>query len=162
MWHDDCLYRTGPKLIIRRCVWEDEMHGILRAFHNEPCGGNFVDKRTAYKLLQLGYYWPTIFKDAEKYVASFDDCQRMGKKISVDEMPLQTRVLIEPFEKCALYYLGPISPMYKKKRYILFCTNYVTKWVETKSVYYANELVLDFLFEDIITHFGVPREIVTN
>jgi hypothetical protein len=25
MWHDDCLYRTGPDLVIRRCVQEEEM-----------------------------------------------------------------------------------------------------------------------------------------
>jgi hypothetical protein len=25
MWHEDTLYRTGLDLVIRRCVWEDEM-----------------------------------------------------------------------------------------------------------------------------------------
>ena len=25
MWHEDCLYRTGPDLVIRRCVQEEEM-----------------------------------------------------------------------------------------------------------------------------------------
>jgi hypothetical protein len=37
----------------------------------------------------------------------------------------------------------------------------VTKWVEAKALYSANEqYVVDFIFEDIFTHFGVPREIV--
>jgi hypothetical protein len=74
--------------MIRRCVREDKMHDILRACHNEPCGGNFDDKRTTYKILQLGYYWPTIFKDAKKYVDGCDDCQRMGNQISLDELTL--------------------------------------------------------------------------
>ena len=56
--------------------------------HDGPCGGHFADKRTTYKVLQYGYYWPTIFKDAKKYVASCDDFQRMGKPIAVDEMLL--------------------------------------------------------------------------
>jgi hypothetical protein len=163
MWHDDCLYHTGPDLVIRRCVREDEMHEILKAFHDGPCGGNFSDKRTTYKILQSGYYWPTIFKDAKKYVASCDDCQRMGKPTSADEMPLQTQVVIKPFEKWALDFIGPINPMSRRKRYILVCTDYVTKWVEAKSLYSANEQsVVDFLFEEIFTHFGVPREIVTD
>jgi hypothetical protein len=39
----------------------------------------------------------------------------------------------------------------------------VTKWVEAKALYSANEQsVVDFLFEEIFTHFGVPREIVTD
>jgi transposase InsO family protein len=47
--------------------------------------------------------------------------------------------------------------------YILFFTYYVTKWVDSKALYLANEQsVVDFLFEEIVTHFGVPREIVTN
>jgi transposase InsO family protein len=45
----------------------------------------------------------------------------------------------------------------------LVCTDYVTKWVEAKPLLHANEqVVVYFLFEDIFTHFGVPREIVTD
>ena len=70
---------------------------------------------------------------------------------------------IEPFEKWALDFVGPISPMSKKKKYILVCTNYVTKWVEAKALYVATEkAVVEFLFEDIFTRFGVTRDIVTD
>jgi hypothetical protein len=75
MWHDDCLYKIGPDLVIRRCVREDEIHDILKAYHDGPCGGHFADKRTAYKVLQSGYYWPHIFKDAKTYVSNCDECQ---------------------------------------------------------------------------------------
>eukprot|EP00253_Pinus_taeda_P014101 PITA_14101 len=72
------------------------------------------------------------------------------------------RVLIEPFEKWALDFVGPINPPSKKKKYILVCTDYVTKWVEAKALPSATEnSVVQFLFEDIFTRFGVPREIVT-
>lgn len=54
-------------------------------------------------------------------------------------------------------------PMSRKKKYILVYTDYVTKWVEAKTLYQANEqLVVDSLFEEIFTRFGVPREIVTD
>ena len=87
----------------------------------------------------------------------------MGKLVQSDEMPLQPQVLIEPFERWALDFVGPITPMSKKKRYILVCIDYVTKWVEAKSLYQSNEQsVVDFLFEEIFTRFGVPREIVTD
>jgi hypothetical protein len=59
----------------------------------------FFDKCTTYKVLHLGYYWPSIFKDAAKYVRSCDSCQRIGRPMSSDEMPLQVQVMIEPFEK---------------------------------------------------------------
>ena len=96
-------------------------------------------------------------------MASCDDYQRMGKPIAVDEIPLQAQVVIEPFEKWALDFVGPINPISRRKKYILVCTDYVTKWVEAKALYSASEQsAVDFLFEEIFTHFGVSREIVTN
>jgi len=56
-----------PGIIIRKCVHEDEMLDILKACHNEPCGGNFIDKRRTYKALPLRYYGPTLFRDAKEY-----------------------------------------------------------------------------------------------
>ena len=36
-------------------------------------------------------------------------------------------------------------------------------WVEDKSLARdTKKIVIDFLYEDIFTHFGVPREIVTD
>ena len=77
-WVDNDLFCTGPNLIIRQCVREDEMTEILHASHDGPRGGHFFDKRTTYKVLHSGYYWPSIFKDAAKYVKGCDSFQRMG------------------------------------------------------------------------------------
>ena len=87
----------------------------------------------------------------------------MGKPIKQDEMPLLPHILIEPFEKWALDFMGPINPASKKKKYIIVSMDYVTKWVEAKAIPRATEhVVVDFLHEDIFTRFGVPREIVTD
>ena len=91
------------------------MFDILKASHDEPCGGHFVDKRTTYKVLNSGYYWPTFCKDAKTYVKSCDNCQRMGKLVQFDEITLQTQVLIESFEIWDLDFIGPITPMSRKK-----------------------------------------------
>lgn len=72
-------------------------------------------------------------------------------------------MLIKPFKKWALYFFGPIAPMCRKKNYILVCTNSVTKWVENKSFPIAiKQVVVDLLYVDIFTQFGVPQEIVTD
>ena len=82
----------------------------------------------------------------------------MGIPTLSDQMPLQPQVMIEPFEKWALEFLGPISPMSRKKKYILVCTDYVTKWVEAKALFRAIEKsVVEFIYEEIFTQFGVPR-----
>ena len=82
----------------------------------------------------------------------------MGRHTTSDQMPLQPQVMIEPFEKWALDFVGPISPMSHKKKYILACTDYVTKWVEAKSLFRATDKsVVEFIYEEIFTRFGVPR-----
>ena len=96
------------------------MTDILHAFHDGPCGGHFSDKRTTYKVLHSGHYWSRIFKDAAKYVKGCDSFQIMGRPTSSDEMHLQPQVMIELFEKWALNFLEPISPMSYKNKYILF------------------------------------------
>jgi hypothetical protein len=87
-WVGHDIFRTCPDLIIRRCVREDEVPEILRNCHDGPCGGHFSDKRTTYKVLQSGYYWPRIFKYVAKYVRSCDSCQRIGRPTSSKKIPL--------------------------------------------------------------------------
>ena len=41
------LFYTRYDLIIRRCVRQDEVLDILKACHDEPRGGDFVDKQAA-------------------------------------------------------------------------------------------------------------------
>lgn len=162
-WTNEELYKTRLNLIIRRCVREDEVLEILKDFHDEPRGGHFANRKIAYKVLLLWYHWSSLFKNAKEYVKRCDNCQRMGKPVPSDEMPLQPRVLIEPFEKWALEFVGPINPPWRQKKYILICTDYVTKWVEAKELSFATENgVVSFIFEDIFTRFVIPREIVTD
>ena len=78
-------------------------------------------------------------------------------------MPLQPQVHLEPFEKWALDFIGPINPSSNSKQYILVCTDYVTKWAEAKALVRATEkTMVNFLFEEIFVSYGVLREIVTD
>eukprot|EP00253_Pinus_taeda_P021134 PITA_21134 len=58
----------------------------------------------------------------------------MGKPTPRDEMPLQPQVTLEPFEKWDMDFLGPINPPSTQRSYIIVCTEYLTKWAETKAI----------------------------
>jgi hypothetical protein len=88
-WINGYLFHTGADLQIHRCIHDDEIYNILKVGHDEPRGGHFVDRRTGHKILQMGYYWPSIFRDAKKYVQTRDNYQRMGKPGHADEIPLK-------------------------------------------------------------------------
>jgi hypothetical protein len=160
-WIGGYIFHTGSDLQIRRCIREDEIHDVLKACHDEPCGRHFADRRTGHKVLQMGYYWPSIFKDAKKYVQACDSCQRMGRPGQADEIPLQPQVVVEPFERWALDFVGPFNPKSNQKYYILVATDYMTKWVEAVALPNATEeAVIKFLFE-LFVCYGLPREVIT-
>ena len=118
---------------------DDEVYDLLKYFHDGPCGGHFSNQRTGHKILRMGYFWPNIFQDAKKYVQTCDSFQCMGQPTHRDEMLLQYQVVLEPFERWAMDFVGPIHPPSNQKVYILVCTDYMTKWVEAKALIRALE-----------------------
>jgi hypothetical protein len=161
-WIGGYLFHTRSDIQIQRCIRDDEIHDVLKACHDEPCGGHFAYRRIGHKVLQMGYYWPLIFKDAKKYVQAYDKFQRMGRPGQDDEMPLQPQVVMEPFERWALDFFGPFNPKSNQKAYILVATDYMTKWVEEVALpNTTEEVVIKFIFE-LFIHYGLPMEIITD
>ena len=114
-------------------------------------------------IFSIGLLLAYIFKYVREYVRRCDSCQRMGKPLQSEEMPLQTQLIVEPFENWALYFVGPIKPQTRQKSYILVCTDYVTKWVEPRALPRATEHALScLLYAEIFTRFVVPKDIVTD
>ena len=72
--------------MIRRCVGEKEIRAIVQHYHGMINGGHFSLQRTVAKILEVGFFWPTLFHDARKFVFSYDACQRSGNISKKDEM----------------------------------------------------------------------------
>ena len=92
------MYKHCADHVIRRCVLEEEMESILNHCQTLECGGHFGENRTDTKVLQSGFYWPTLFKDAHQFVSTCDKCQRMGSISKRYEPPLQTILEVELFD----------------------------------------------------------------
>ena len=66
-FNDPYLFKYCPDQLMRRCVPNDDQIKILTFFHSEACGGHFSARKTADKILQAGFYWPTLFKDCFEF-----------------------------------------------------------------------------------------------
>jgi hypothetical protein len=62
------LYRKGKDEILRRCINPSEVLLIFKGCHDDVGGGHFASLITAQKALQSGYWWPTLFSNAARYV----------------------------------------------------------------------------------------------
>ena len=78
-WEEPFLFKYCADQIIRKCVPEEEQQGILNHCHENACGGHFASQKTTMKVLQSGFTWPSLFKDAHTMCRSCDRCQRLGK-----------------------------------------------------------------------------------
>ena len=148
--------------MIRRCVPEDEIVSILNHCHTLPCGGHFVGQRTAAKVLQSGFYLPSLFKDAHQFVSTCDKCKRMGSISRNDEPPMNTILEVELFDLWGMDFMGPFPPSFNNM-YILLTVDYFSKWVEAISTR-ANDasMVAQFLRSHIFTRFDTPRALITD
>ncbi|XP_052723860.1 uncharacterized protein LOC128193792 [Vigna angularis] len=153
---------AGADNLLRRCVTEEESAGILWHCHNSPYGGHFNGERTAAKVLQSGFYWPTIFKDAYAHAKRCDKCQRMGTISRRHEMPLQNILEVEVFDCWGIDFVGPLPSSYTNE-YILVAVDYVSKWVEAVACQKNDATtVIKFLRKNIFSRFGVPRILISD
>ncbi|KAL6313692.1 hypothetical protein AAG906_010110 [Vitis piasezkii] len=151
-----------PNQIIRKCVPEDEQQGILSHCHENACGGHFASQKTAMKVLQSGFTWPSLFKDAHIMSRSCDRCQRLGKLTNRNQMPMNPILIVELFDVWGIDFMGPF-PMSFGNSYILVRVDYVSKWVEAiPCKQNDHRVVLKFLKENIFSRFGVPKAIISD
>ncbi|CAN6547364.1 unnamed protein product [Malus baccata var. baccata] len=148
--------------IVRRCVNESEFQSILTFCHSYACGGHFGTQRTALKVLECGFYWPTIFRDARTFCLTCDRCQRMGNISVKDQMPQNPILSVEIFDVWGIDFMGPF-PSSHGFLYILLAVDYVSKWVEAKATRTNDsKVVADFVKSNIFARFGMPRVLISD
>ena len=144
-WEEPFLFKYCAYQIIRKCVPEEEQQGILSHCHESACGGHFASQKTTIKVLQSGFYWPSLFIEAHQMFRECDRCQRLEKLSHRHMMPLNPILVVELFDVWGIYFMGPFPTSYGHT-YILVGVDYVSKWVEVIP-YKTNDhrVVLKFL-----------------
>ena len=161
-WEEPFLFKYCADQIIRKCVPEEEQQGILNHCHESACGGHFASQKTAMKVLQSGFYWPSLFKEAYQMCRICDRCQRLGKLSRHHMMPLNPIMVVELFDVWGIDFMGPFPTSYGHT-YILVGVDYVSKWVEAiPCKTNDHRIVLKFLKANIFSRFGVPKAIISD
>ncbi|RVW62955.1 Retrovirus-related Pol polyprotein from transposon 412 [Vitis vinifera] len=140
-WEEPFLFKYCADQIIRKCVLEDEQQGILSHCHENACGGHFASQKTTMKVLQSGFTWPSLFKDADIMCRSCDRCQRLGKLKKRNQMPMNSILIVDLFDVWGIDFMDLSQ--------CLLVT--LISWV-----------VLKFLKENIFSRFGVPKAIISD
>ena len=80
------------------------------------------DKGQLEKVLQAGFYYPTLFKDAQSFVKACDKCKRTRNISIKNEMPLNSILEVELFDVLGIDFIGPF-PSFCGPKYILLAVD---------------------------------------
>jgi hypothetical protein len=73
------MYRVGQDNKMHRCLTTFETHIVLKELHEGVIGGHFVANIIAKKIIDVGYWWPTLFKETHDFCRSCDSYQKIGR-----------------------------------------------------------------------------------
>nr|GEX92767.1 DNA-directed DNA polymerase [Tanacetum cinerariifolium] len=155
-WDDPFLFKIYADQVIRRYVHGQEAIDILKACHYAPTGGHHEPNYTANKVFNSGFYWPTIYRDAQDLVKTCDVCQHQGKISQRDEMPQNSIQVYEMFDVWGIDFMGSFSSIIGNK-YILVAVDYLSKWVKAKALPTNDTRVVCKFLKNIFSRFGTPE-----
>ncbi|KAA3473569.1 Pol polyprotein [Gossypium australe] len=97
--------------------------------------------RTTAKVLQSGFYWPSMFTDAHDFYQACDNCQRTKNLSKRYEKPLQNILEVKLFDVWGINFMGLFPPS-RGNIYILVADY--------------------FLHKNIFNRFGTPRALISD
>nr|GEU81456.1 reverse transcriptase domain-containing protein [Tanacetum cinerariifolium] len=156
-WDDPYLFWICADQIIRRCVHGQEAYDILKVCHEGPTRGHHGANFTAKKVFDVGFFWPTIYKDAHDLVKSCDSCQRQGKISQRDEMPQNVIQVCEIFDVEA-----KALPTNDARVVVKFLKSLFTRFETPRAIisdrgnYFCNDK-----FAKVISKYGVTHRLST-
>ncbi|GJR68855.1 reverse transcriptase domain-containing protein, partial [Tanacetum coccineum] len=103
--------------------------------HHGPTSGHYGPNVTAKKVLDSGFYWPTIIKEAHTLVRLCEACQKTGNISKRDKMPLNN---------------------------IQVSIDYVSKWAEAQALPTNDARVLITFLKKLLCRFGMPKALIND
>jgi len=136
---------------------------ILAHFHDAPTAGHLGFLKT-YDRIRKRFFWPGLYRSVRRYILHCRECQR---RKSPPQQPSGRLISIPPaevpFQRIGIDLLGRFPKSIQGNKWIIVCTDYMTRYVITKALpTAAAPEIAKFILEDVILKHGAPRVIITD
>nr|GEW01308.1 transcription initiation factor IIB-2 [Tanacetum cinerariifolium] len=157
------LYRRSFFKPWLRCVGPLQAEYVMREIHEGSCNMHAGPRSVVAKATRLGYYWPTMHKDARDMIRKCSDCQIHRPVTRHPQQPLTPIMAPWPFYKWGIDIAGPFLKRPGKVKFLIVAMDYFTKWIEAKAVAtITGGQVKKFVWDNIVCRFGIPDEIISD
>ncbi|GJY88158.1 reverse transcriptase domain-containing protein [Tanacetum coccineum] len=136
---------------------------VIREIHEGSCSMHARPRSVVAKAMQSRYYWPTMHRDARDMILKCKDWQVHRPVPRNPQQPLTPITSLWPFYKWGIDIAGPFPEGPGKVKFLIVVMDYFTKWIEAKAVATIScGQVKKFVWDNIVCHFGLPEEIVSD
>ncbi|GJR97251.1 reverse transcriptase domain-containing protein [Tanacetum coccineum] len=157
------LYRRSFLKPWLRCVGPLQASYVIREIHEGSCSMHAGPRSVVAKAMRLGYYWPTMHRDARDMIRACNDCQVHRPVPRNPQQPLTPITAPWPFYKWGIDIAGPFPEGPGKVKFLIVAMDYFTKWIEAKAVAtITGNQVKKFVWDNIVCRFGLPGEIISD
>ncbi|GJX21166.1 reverse transcriptase domain-containing protein, partial [Tanacetum coccineum] len=106
---DRVLYRKSYLVLLMRCVGPLQANYVIREVHMGLCGMHDGPRHVVAKAMNLGYWWPSMHRDARELIRACDDCQAHASVPRLLKADMISVTLAWPFMKWGMDIVGPLS-----------------------------------------------------
>ena len=155
----EVLYKRNHDFTLFRCIDSSKAIHLMEEMHEGLLEAHASGPLLARKIMRASYYQLTLENDCIKHVRTCHHCQAYQDRKNAPPQPLHS--LEAPCPSQLGVWMS--SDVIDGHEYILVAIDYFTKWVEAtqyKSVTQA--MVVQFLKHNIIFHYGMLGELITN
>nr|GEY52439.1 protein NYNRIN-like [Tanacetum cinerariifolium] len=117
-----------------RCMGPLQAEYVMKEIHEGSCSMYAGPRSVVAKAIRLGYFWPTMHKDAQDMIRKCSDCQIHRPVTSHPQQPLTPITASWPFYKWGIDIAGPFPERSGKVMFLIVAMDYFTKWIEAKAV----------------------------
>lgn len=135
---------------------------ILYAFHDHRCAGHLGRTKTQDRIQKL-FYWKTLVKDVENYVASCITCKQIKSRNTLPLAIMKSHEIVSsPFQRIFFDVCGPLKPSKPYQHQFCFIAiDILTRFVVAgSSKSYNAKSVAKFLLNSVIFVHGCPETVV--
>ncbi|XP_057747805.1 uncharacterized protein LOC130966998 [Arachis stenosperma] len=126
------LYKRGISTPLLKCIPTLRTTKFLEEVHNGICGNHLGARSLARKVTRVGFYWPTLQKDANEFVKKCQPCQMHANFHVAPPEELISITSPWSFAKWGLDLLGSFSQAHGQVKYLIVGVDYFTKWIEAE------------------------------
>ncbi|VFQ80773.1 unnamed protein product [Cuscuta campestris] len=131
---DGKLYKRAFRGPLLRCPTNREAERVIAEVHEGVCAAHQMSRTLSQRIILLGYYWPTIVQDCERYIQKCRTCQVFYKYPGRPATYYHPVSNVIPFARFGVDIIGAFPVTQGGKKFVIVAIDYFTKWIEAEAL----------------------------